>query len=1167
MGTPDLKWFIEQAPMAVAIFDRDLVPLAASSAWRKLGLDALCRSFFEANPGRCEKWINNPDPSVSGAEPGASELRFELPGGVTPKMRAILWPWRATDGEIGGIVILAEEAAQQEFAAMELSESEERFRGLLEKYSQATWEADGEGQAVSDSPRWRAYTGQTLEEMLGHGWLEAIHPDDRADIERIWLEAMACHSDFNAEARIRHGDHGYRWTSARATPILGKDGKIAKWVGVNIDIDDRKKTEEALWERVECLRLAQSAANIATWDWRIQENRTFVSDQYYRIYGVTEDGVQDYGSFLERIHPEDVARVDAVMQGVLARGGVEEAEFRIIRKSDRAIRWVRSRGEVFLDQSGRAMRALGVVYDITRYKDAEAALLVKEQRIESLNSLLERKVEERTKELREQAELLRRQKQALEDSEKRFRLLADQSPAPISICDEDGAVVYINQTFTKAYGYRLEDVPTLARWFSRAYPQQDLRDNAERKWNDHVAEARREKTSMAPLESRIRCNDGQERAVIVATNFLDDSRTSFMATFFDVTRERAEEERIRRLTRLYAALSGCQEAIVHARTRNEIYTRVCDVMFNQGVARLIFVGVRDASSAWIKPVYACGEGVSYVDGIKLSTDPTVPYGRGPTGRAYREGAPVWCQDFANDTSTAPWRERGEKYGWRCSACLPLFEKGQVVGVLTIYFDRPDYFDDEIRGLLLKMSESVSFALDSLAEQAAHEAAVREIELLAHYDTLTGLPNRNSLLDSLAKLISRYSSTGDRSFAVHLIDLDNFKDINDTLGHVLGDQFLHIVGKRLCEHVKGDDVVYRIGGDEFVVIQTEVGDSADCVNLAGKLTAALSEPYTIGEIRLLSSGSVGIAVFGPESPSAEQLLSHADVALYRAKGRRRGTTAVFTRQMDCELRSRVELLNQLRDAVDKKQLFLCYQPQFDIEDKTITGVEALVRWLHPVNGVLGPGRFIPLAEDSGLIIEIGDWVMNEALRQMSVWIDAGIAPPTMAINVSAHQLKKQIDFAGKLAATLRARGLNPNQVEIEMTESALIDIPKTEDNVINSIRALGAKIALDDFGTGFSSLDYLSKFPVDRIKIAQQFVVDILASPRSCAVVEATVTLANSLGIKVIAEGTETYRQLEILKKRGCREFQGYYFSRPLTPAMMARMLGAEPVRGRRKEIV
>ncbi|WP_162009678.1 EAL domain-containing protein [Methylocystis heyeri] len=1165
MEIPDLKSFFELTPAAVAVFDRDLRCLAASPAWRReprLGSDALGGGLFESRPDLGEKFRGDLERGLRDDEAAALEFRLEPRPGELPGLRAKVCPWRRSDGDLGGVVVFAEETAQEEPTRKALAESEERFHGLLEKYSQAIWEADRHGQTVSDSPSWRAYTGQTLEEMLGHGWLDAVHPDDRARVQQTWREAMASRADVDVEARIRHADQGYRWTNARATAILDQDGEIEKWVGVNIDIDDRKKTEEALWERVECLRLAQSAANIATWDWHIHEDRTFVSDHYYRIYGIPENGAQDYASFLARIHPEDVKSVDAIMRTALARGGVDEAEFRIIREDDGSIRWVRSRGEVFLDEGGRARRALGVVFDITRYKEAEAAFLENERRVESLNRSLEKKVEERTRELREKAELLRRRKQALEDSERRFRLLADQSPTPISICDSDDTVAYVNPGFTRAYGYRLEDIPTLALWFSKAYPQEFDRDYAERKWIAHISRAREEKTAMEPLETRIRCSDGRNRTVVIATNFLDDSRTSFMATFFDVTEARAEEERIKRLSKLYAALSGCQEAVVHAKTKQEIFTRVCDVMCNQGVAKLVCVGVREDSSPLVKMIQASGQGVSYAEDITISTDPSDVHGQGPTGTAFREGVAVWCQDFAKDPQTAPWRERGKKYGWRSSAGLPLFEKGRVAGVLIIYFDTPDYFDDEIRALLLKISESVSFALDSLAEQAAHEAAVREIELLAHFDTLTGLPNRNSLLESLGGLISRYRDCADSTFALHLIDLDNFKDINDTLGHILGDRFLATVGKRLSSCVRRDDIVCRIGGDEFVVIQLDVRDGKEAEGLAGKLTAALAEPYAIGEIRLLSSGTVGIAIFGPESPSAELLLSHADVALYRAKERRRGTFAVFTRQMDCEVRSRVDLLNQLREAVDKNQLFLCYQPQFEIDGKRITGVEALVRWLHPVEGVVGPGRFIPVAEDSGLIIEIGDWVLNEATRQMAAWIEHGIAPPSIAINVSAHQLKKQIDFAARLASILRARGVQADRVEIEMTESVLIDIPKTEDNVINSIRALGAKIALDDFGTGYSSLDYLSKFPVDRIKIAQQFVVDILASSRSRAVVDATITLAQRLGMRVIAEGTETSRQLDILKKGGCREFQGYYFSRPLSPAMMTRMLSLESFRPR-----
>jgi diguanylate cyclase (GGDEF)-like protein len=389
-----------------------------------------------------------------------------------------------------------------------------------------------------------------------------------------------------------------------------------------------------------------------------------------------------------------------------------------------------------------------------------------------------------------------------------------------------------------------------------------------------------------------------------------------------------------------------------------------------------------------------------------------------------------------------------------------------------------------------------------------------------------------------------------------MDLDHFKDVNDTLGHPVGDLLLQSVAARLRATVRETDTVARFGGDEFALIATGLREPADAAILAGKVLAVVSAPVSIGGRELRSGASIGIAVYGPDSEDAEALLSHADVALYRSKSEGRGTYRFFTEAMDTEVRLRVALEAELRTAIASGQLFLVYQPQVDVDTGRIVGVEALVRWRHPTRGVVPPGQFIPVAEKSGLIVGLGHWVMREACRQMKEWLDARIAPPLIAVNLSTLQLKTPLELEKAFAAILAETGVPSQRVELELTESVLMDASREHGDVLLRLRKIGFRIAIDDFGTGYSSLGYLRRFPVDRLKIAQQFMIDLTESSGNAAIVQAAIALANALKLEVIVEGVETAGQLELVKSMGAREVQGYYYSRPLPAKEITALLGS-----------
>jgi diguanylate cyclase (GGDEF)-like protein len=429
----------------------------------------------------------------------------------------------------------------------------------------------------------------------------------------------------------------------------------------------------------------------------------------------------------------------------------------------------------------------------------------------------------------------------------------------------------------------------------------------------------------------------------------------------------------------------------------------------------------------------------------------------------------------------------------------------------------------------------------------------QIARMAHFDHLTGLANRVVFVEALDHAIRRARRQA-KGFAVLYLDLDHFKDVNDTLGHPVGDKLLQKAADTLHACVRASDTVARFGGDEFAIVQTDIEDPTDAASLAEKVLNALSAPFMIDGNEIRSGTSIGIAVYGPDSAAAEKLLSQADVALYRAKSEGRGTYRFFTQVMDNEVRTRVTIGADLRKAMASDQLFLVYQPQVDVATGRIVGLEALIRWNHPTRGLVMPGEFIRIAERNGLIVALGDWVIREACRQTKVWLDAGIAPSSVAVNLSALQFKTPRELENDIAESLAKNKLPAGILELELTESVLMEASQEHNDVLLRLRKAGLRLALDDFGTGFSSLDYLRRFPVDRIKIAQNFIHELSSSSGNAAIVRAALGLARELGIETVVEGVETAEQLELLKSWGARTVQGFYFSKPLPEANITRLL-------------
>ncbi|MEJ0023322.1 MAG: EAL domain-containing protein [Alphaproteobacteria bacterium] len=434
----------------------------------------------------------------------------------------------------------------------------------------------------------------------------------------------------------------------------------------------------------------------------------------------------------------------------------------------------------------------------------------------------------------------------------------------------------------------------------------------------------------------------------------------------------------------------------------------------------------------------------------------------------------------------------------------------------------------------------------------------QIVYLAQHDILTGLANRSMFATALDRAIAQSLRSG-RPFAVLCLDLDRFKDVNDMRGHLAGDRLLRLVAERLKADIRQNENVARFGGDEFAILLEDLHEPAEIAAMANRLIASICKPCMIDGNEISVGASIGVAIYGDDSRDAETLLAHADIALYRAKAEGRQTFRFYSEAMNAEVRARVAMSNALRSAISSDQLFLVYQPQVTANGGHITGVEALVRWRHPELGVLTPDQFLPVAESNGLITTIDHWVLREACRQSRYWNDSGIGAGTISVNLSPAHFKPSPDFERMVLTTLAETGLAAHFLELEITEVALIALPSEHRDMLLRLRRAGVRISLDDFGASHSSLSFLSRFGVDRIKISQDFIAQLATSAESAIIVKTILGLSRDLGNDAIAKGVETGEQLQLLQSFSCPDVQGFYFSAPLSAEAITPFLSAGKV--------
>jgi diguanylate cyclase (GGDEF)-like protein len=618
---------------------------------------------------------------------------------------------------------------------------------------------------------------------------------------------------------------------------------------------------------------------------------------------------------------------------------------------------------------------------------------------------------------------------------------------------------------------------------------------------------------------------------------------------FDLRQSEAKQKKLNRSLRL---LSDCNMALVHAEDEYKLLSDICRLCVESGGYLMAWVGYAEQDEARsVRPVAQSGHENGYLDSINITWSDT-ERGRGPTGIAIRTGMPSINQNVLANPAMTPWREAAIQRGYQSSISLPLIANAKVLGALTMYARDVNAFDPEEVHLLEELASDLAYGIVTLRTRAEHAAAKEKLAFLAQFDLLTHLPNRLLLRDRFeqAILTAKQENT---AVAMLYLDMDNFKRINDTLGHDTGDKVLISAVERLHRCILPTDTLSRLSADEFVILLTEVRDSSEIAGVTNAVRDVFAEPIVVDGNSLDVSFSVGISLYPDDAGDFDSLLKCADTAVNSAKAAGRNTYHFFTQEMNANLLEQMRLTGELHRALLQHEFLLHYQPQTDIKDGRIIGAEALVRWQHPVDGLIPPGKFIPLAEHSGHIVQIGEWVLNEACKQARNWLDLGFESLVIAVNLSALQFKRG-NVLEIVAAALASSGLPATCLELELTESILLQDMDTTMKTLRELKTLGVKLSIDDFGTGYSSLSYLKQLDIDKLKIDQSFVRDILADGDGASIVKAIIQLGHTLQLEVLAEGVENEPQLDFLRSAGCDAAQGYLFSRPVPAEQFAELI-------------
>jgi diguanylate cyclase (GGDEF)-like protein/PAS domain S-box-containing protein len=721
----------------------------------------------------------------------------------------------------------------------------------------------------------------------------------------------------------------------------------------------------------------------------------------------------------------------------------------------------------------------------------------------------------------------------IRESEERFRQLAENIREVFFLVEPTtGRTLYVSPAFEEIWGRSRETVYQRPEaWFDAIHPEDASQAQAALgATNGEAAEFDQEYRIVRPdgtvrwIRSRgfpIRNGEG----VVYRIAGVAD----------DVTSRRQAEIRIQRLNRVHAVLSGINGLIVRVRDRQELFDEACRIAVDQGQFKLAWIGLADSARQEVVPAAWAGDAVNFLAHVRIPLAGAREEDLSLAARALRRAEPMTCNDIALDHRSILYREEMLSRGYRSLAVLPLIVDDKSIGCLALYAGEKDVFDDEEMRLLIELAGDISYALDHINKS-------ERLDHVAYYDALTGLANRTLFHERLSQQVAAAERSG-RKLAVIVTDVERLKAVNDSLGRHAGDQLLKMLGERFAASAGIGPDVARVGSDEFAAIVPDViGESEVVRTIEHWEQHVFAEPFTIDHTELRIAAKTGVSLFPDDARQADTLFHNAEAALERAKGTEY-KYRFYTQEMTERIATRLRLETRLQAALERQEFYLHYQPKVSMETRQILGVEALIRWQNPNLGLVMPLEFIPILEDTGMILDVGAWALRQAAIDFAKWQAATDQAPRIAVNVSAVQLRSP-RFVDDLREILESAPVRP-RIDLEITESRFMDDVLDNIATLEQIRALGVNVAIDDFGTEYSSLAYLARLPVHALKIDRAFIRLMLDDPDTMTLVSTIISLAHSLRLEVIAEGVESEDQARILRLLRCDQMQGYLIGRPV----------------------
>ena len=742
-------------------------------------------------------------------------------------------------------------------------------------------------------------------------------------------------------------------------------------------------------------------------------------------------------------------------------------------------------------------------------------------------------------------EIARRMTLEWEESEEKFRAISQTARDGIISTDDAGKIIYMNDGALRILGYSSEEI--IGRHYTILAPER-LREGKPLVLEKYLFLKKATQKSKTIELIGLKKDNTEFQVELSLARWKTGKGTFFTAIIRDITDRKRTEKTLNQKNSFVQLLYIIATSANEASSLEEALKNCVDVICRHTGWSVghVYLTSKETGEARMIPtnIWYFDNPPDFKEFRHLTEKTILRPGEGLPGRVLESGAPLWIV-LPGSVTEFPRGTCAEAAGIKTCFAFPILVQQEVVSVL-------EFFCKEKIEMDAAVLEAMAHIGSQLGRVVERKRAREQLNYIATHDPLTQIPNRVLFSDRLVCAITQ-AKRNEKLIAVMFVDLDQFKRINDNLGHTQGDQVIKESAQRLRGCVRSCDTVSRWGGDEFALIFENIGRTKDVKKLCQKILEVLSKPFDVGGQECYITASVGVSLFPYDGENEETLLRHADTAMFRAKEGGRNSFQFFSQEMSAESSDKLVLENQLRHALERNEFILYYQPLVDVQTEQILGVEALIRWNHPNLGMIPPGKFIPLAEETGLIVPIGEWVLRTACAQNKAWQDMGLPPIRVAANLSAVQFR-QSGIVKKIASILKETDLSPRYFEIELTESSLMNNKEETVASLKSLHDMGIHISIDDFGTGYSSLSYIKRFPIDTLKIDRSFVIEMTTNPDDAAFARAIIAMAKSLKLKVIAEAVETADQLAFLKTNFCDEFQGFYFSPAVPSDVLAAIL-------------